>query len=357
MSINPETTNNAENKTPAYRPLLRALWRSISARWPWKLLSLMLAVVLWGGIISQDATLTREKSFTDVTVNVINRDALLRSGLIVTKGLDDLQPIKMRVDVPQKIYDSVTPANFNVRIDLSRITAPGVQTLPVMYAASTTYGTVKWVSMAEVTVEVDHYITRRRIPVQLNETGSIPAGFYATNAIVDPSIVTISGPRSLVQNVVRCVASYNTSLLSPAARTQFSAVPFVLYDNTDKPVESNLIEVSIDAIQLDTLLVEQTLYRLQAISINKSGITTGKPAKGYKVTDITIDPAMLNVAGSNELMETLTLLDVEAPIDITGATDTLIRSVKIKRPADAYHMSENAVYVTVTIKPESVSAS
>lgn len=356
MSNNPEMTNHSENKTPPYRTLLRALWRGLSFRWPWKLLSLVLAIVLWGGIISQDATLTREKSFADVSVNVINRDTLLRSGLIVVKGLEDLKPIRMRVDVPQKIYDSVTPANFNVRVDLSRITSPGVQTLPILYSASTTYGTVKWVSTAEVTVEVDHYITRRRIPVQLHETGAVPSGFYATNAIVDPSMVTISGPRSLVQNIVRCVASYNTSLLSPAARTQFSAVPFVLYDNTETPVESDLIEVSIDAIQLDTLLVEQTLYRLQAIAINKSGITKGKPAKGYKVTGITLDPALLNVAGSNELMETLTLLDVDAPIDITGATDTLIRSVKIKRPADAYHMSENAVYVTVTIEPESVTA-
>lgn len=356
MSNNPEQHQKPEQQTPAWRTMLHSVWRALSFRWPWKLLSFALAVLLWGGIISQDATLTREKTFSDVTVNVINKDMLLRSGLIVIKGLEDLQPIKMRVDVPQKNYDSVTPANFNVRVDLSRVTEPGVQTLPIMYAANTAYGNVKWVSAAEITVEVDHYITRRRIPVQLHETGAVPSGFYATNAIVDPSMVTISGPRSLVQNIVRCVANYNTSLLSPAARTQFSAVPFVLYDNTDKAIESELIQVSSDAIQLDSLLVEQTLYRLQAIAINRSGITTGKPAKGYKVTDVTIDPAMLNVAGSNELMETLTLLDVEAPIDITGATDTLIRSVRIKRPADAYHMSENAVYVTVHIAPESENA-
>lgn len=357
MTNDPMKQNKEEKTTSRFRILLHSFFHSITMHWPMKLISLALAIVLWGGIISQDPSLTREKSFTNVTVSIINKDALQRSGLIVVKGLDDLEPIKMRVDVPQKMYETVTPANFNVRIDLSRITSPGVQTLPIMYAASTAYGTVKWVSTAEVTVEVEDYITRRRIPVQLRETGNVPSGFYATNAIVDPSMVTIAGPRSLVQNIVRCVATYNTSLLNAAARTQFSAVPFVLYDNTDSVVSSNLIEVSSDAIQLDSLLVEQTLYRLQAISINKSGITKGKPAKGYKVTDITVDPAMLNVAGSDELMETLSLLDVENPIDISGATDTLIRSVKIKRPADAYHMSENAVYVTVTIKPERADAS
>jgi len=102
---------------------------------------------------------------------------------------------------------------------------------------------------------------------------------------------------------------------------------------------------------LDSLLIEQELYRLQAIPINRSGIVAGSPAEGYEVTDIKIDPAMLNVAGSNELMETLKLLDVENPVDISGAMDTLIRSVVVKKPEEAYHMSGNAVYVTVTIKP------
>lgn len=355
MSSNAEKQESAEMLSPS-QALVRALVRSVTARWPWKLLSLLLAVIVWGGIISQDATLTREKTFNDIAVNIQNRDVLLRNGLIVTDGLDNLAPLRMRVDVPQKNYDLATPANFNVRIDLSRITEPGVQTVPVQYSSGTAYGTVKWISMTEVTVHVDHYITRRRIPVQLRETGSVPQGFYATNAIVDPSMVTIAGPSSLVKDIVRCVATYNTSLLSSAARTQFSAVPFTLYDNTDTPVESSLIQVSSDSILLDTLLVEQTLYRLQPIAINRSGITTGRPAKGYKVGEIKVDPAMLDVAGSDELMETLSLLDVDTPIDITGATDTLIRSVKIKRPTDAYHMSENAVYVTVTIQPEAGTA-
>lgn len=333
------------------REALKAFCRILAYRWPWKVLSVILAVLLWGGLISQNPSLTREKYFQDVTVSVINKDTLQRAGLVVVKGLEDLPPIRMRADVPQKMYDTVTSSNYNLRVDLSRITQTGTQKLPIIFTNTSNYGNVTWLSVNEITVEVDDYITKRRIPVQLNETGTVPAGFYATAPSVDPTMVNISGPRSIIQNVVRCVATYNNSLLSPAARTQFNAVPFRLYDNTDAPINSNLVEVTSESILLDSLLVEQTLYRLQPITINQSGITTGKPAKGYVVKNITVDPAMLNVAGDNELMETLTLLDVEAPIDITGATDTLIRSVKIKRPENAYHISANAVYVTITIEP------
>ena len=350
MNSKPENPLTGDKLT--LRDLARKAWKVVIYRWPWKLASLALGVLLWGGLISQDATLTREKTFADVSINVINHDSLLRTGLIVVDGLDGLEHIRVRADVPQKMYDNVTAGNFNIRVDLGRITAPGKQTLPVMYTSSGTYGTVTWLSLSEVSVDVENYITRRRIPVQLNETGRIPDGFYATNATVDPTIVNISGPGSLVQRVVRCVAAYNTSLLAPSARTQFSAVPFRLFDEEGQEVSSDLINVTSDSVLLDTVLVEQTLYRLRPIAINTSGVTLGQPARGYHVVDIKVDPSMLNIAGSNELMETLTMLDVVTPIDISGASETLIRSVKIKKPDEAYHMSENAVYVTVTIEAD-----
>lgn len=348
MSNKPENPSSMEKLT--LRDLAKKAWKFVIYRWPWKLASLALGVLLWGGLISQDATLTREKIFNDVSINIINHDALLRSGLIVVDGIDDLGTIRVRCDVPQRMYENVAASNFNVRVDLSRISSAGKQTLPVLYTSSGTYGTVTSLSITEIDVEVENYITRRRIPVQLNETGQIPEGFYVTAAIVDPTMVTISGPSSLVQRVVRCVATYNTSLLTPSARTQFSAVPFRLFDADGQEVNSNLISVTSESVLLDTLLVEQTLYRLRPVAINTSGITLGQPAIGYHVVDIKIDPSMLNIAGSNELMETLTMLDVVTPIDITGATETLIRSVKVKKPEEAYHMSENAVYVTITIE-------
>ena len=33
----------------------------VARNWPWKLLSLVLAVCLWAGLITQDPTLTRER--------------------------------------------------------------------------------------------------------------------------------------------------------------------------------------------------------------------------------------------------------------------------------------------------------
>jgi YbbR domain-containing protein len=352
MKMNKKTNENHSSETRELIIIgLKRLWQIMRNNWQWKVFSVLLAVIVWGWLISENPDLTREKTFSGVNISVIGEASLKRKGLIVTDLEENLSEINISAEVPQKVYDSALPSNYNVRIDLSQIDSAGEQTVPVLYTNSANYGKVIKLSKNEIALNAEPYITRRRIPVQINQTGVAPNGFYASKPTVDPSFVTIAGPKSLVENVVRCVANYNLSLLTAAARNQFTAVSFTLYDYLDKPLNSELIEVSSDSIPLDTLLVEQELYRLQAISINKSGIITGSPAYGYEVTDIKIDPSMLNVAGSSELMETLKLLDVEAPVDITGAKDTLIRSVAIKKPEEALHMSENAVYVTVTIEP------
>ena len=126
--MNAEPKKAAEQPRPSLRKALKGapqrLWRLIYHNWPWKLLALFLALCLWAGLITQDPTLTRERVFTDVTVSVVGADTLRRnSGLIVLSGLEDENlTARLRVDVPQREYNTVTASNYNPRVDLTRIT-------------------------------------------------------------------------------------------------------------------------------------------------------------------------------------------------------------------------------------------
>ena len=136
------------------------LWRLIYHNWPWKLLALFLALCLWAGLITQDPTLTRERVFTDVTVSVVGADTLRRnSGLIVLSGLEDENlTARLRVDVPQREYNTVTASNYNPRVDLTRITEAGEQTLRINTTSTSTYGTVRGISPETITVVVDQFV-------------------------------------------------------------------------------------------------------------------------------------------------------------------------------------------------------
>jgi hypothetical protein len=45
------------------------------------------------------------------------------------------------------------------------------------------------------------------------------------------------------------------------------------------------------------------------------------------------------------------MLDLNATIDVTGLSETVIRALRVEKPAGAVYLGENAVYVTVSIHP------
>ena len=101
-----------------------------------------------------------------MTVSVVGADTLRRnSGLIVLSGLEDENlTARLRVDVPQREYNTVTASNYNPRVDLTRITEAGEQTLRINTTSTSTYGTVRGISPETITVVVDQFVTNYRVP-------------------------------------------------------------------------------------------------------------------------------------------------------------------------------------------------
>lgn len=341
---------NDEQKAASF--LSRAL-RLIAHNWPWKLLSLFLALCMWSMLITQDDTLPREKVFNDVPINVTNAETLRRNGYIIVSGLEELGTVRIKADVPQKMYHTVTAANFNVRVDLSRVTGAGEQTLNILTTATTTYGTVTDISLSTVDVVVEEYISRSRIPVRIAVSGEAPDGFYAAPPSVDPAYVTVSGPKSQVNTIVRCVADYDMALLAPQSGVERSAVPFYLLDVHNNVVDRSFIEVTTESVLLDSLLLEQRLYVMKELVINTAGITAGSPAEGYVIRSVQAEPASLIMAGSDALMNPLNALNltdfIDAHIDVTDAADTIRRSIRIEREDDIAYISQDAILITVNI--------
>lgn len=334
-----------------FQALLKRLKHILTNNWALKLTSLLVALTIWGGLISEDATLVREKTFSDVMITVSGAEQLQRNGLIVISGLEAIKPIRIKAEVPQKVYDTAQAANYSVRVDLSRITQTGEQKLPILSNTSNIYGTVSWMSENEITVKVDEYISRRRVPVQLTPSGKPPEGFYVLNATVDPSNVVISGPRSQVEKVAYLAAGYDMALLKPEGGAQYSAVPFRLLTQNGTFVDGQQISVTSENVLLDTLLVEQMVYPTKQVGINLTGLVTGKVAQGYEITRIKADPELLQVAGAEGDIDDIKIVDLLGTIDVTGMNQHIIRALRVDRPAGVVHLSENAVYVTVDIQP------
>ena len=344
-------TDRPERAPGRFRIFLHALWRLIASNWGYKLLSVLLALALWAGLITQDPTLTREKTMPDGSVTVLGSDTLLRAGYIVTDGLDDIPSVTIRAEIPQGQYQAAQASNYNPRIDLSRISATGEQELKIATTNSTSYGPVHEVTPASVTVTVDEYITRYRIPVRVETLGEAPAGWYSTAPSAEPSILAVSGPRSLVERIVRAEAALDLATLPAQEGTVRTAVSFRLVDRQGEEIPADSLQITSQSVLIDSVVLEQSMLPMKTLNLSTVGLVTGTPAEGYEIKSITITPSSVNAAGPDEVLAQLDAIYADATVDVTDLTDSINRSIRVRKPTELNYLSQDTVTVAVEIGP------
>lgn len=343
------------NQTPAGRDslLMKAIGVLLN-NWPLKLLSLVIALGLWAGLITQDPTVMREKVFRDVSVSVINEDIFKRNGYIVTSDLDELlSGVDVVVEVPQMQYAEAQPSNYNIRVDLNRLERrAGEQELTIFHTSSNAYGSVTRVNPASITVMVEEYATSDSIPVNVVQLGEAPEGYYAVGVSCDPTWITVSGPRSLVERVVRAEVVLDMAQLPAREGHVENALSFTLVDENGQSVESEHLQVTREGVLRERVNVSVTLYAKRDIDLLTAQLYVGRPAEGYEVTDVYITPDYVTVAGQKSVVDSVNLLQTARLVNINGATDTVTETVDLARPLNLQWISATKVSVTVVIQPK-----
>lgn len=347
-----QNTPNQPPKESKWAEAGRMLFHIVKHNWGFKLLAVLLAIIMWSGLITQDPSLTREKAFDDVKIAIAGADTIKRNGFIVVSDLESLLGnAQLRVAVPQMQYNSVTASTFNTRVDLSRITDTGTQELKVLTTNSIAYGNVIEVSPASVQIEVEEYITRYRIPVNVNATGAAPEGYYAGTAQPDPPMVAVSGPKSLVEKIVQAEAVLVLDELPQREGTIRRATALYLLDEAGNRVESSLLSVTSESVLLDSVVVEQPLYTEKTLQLSDLGLVSGTPANGYEVKSVTYTPNVIRAAGRAINLDLVDTLYANASVDVSGKTETFQQQVRVRRPTEILYLSADSVTVEVEIGP------
>lgn len=311
--------------------------------------SVLCAMMLWSVLVAADGTLTREKVFTDVELTMTGADTLKSNGYIVVDDAQSVLPtVRLTVEVTQSNYSRATGANFSPRVDVSKIRATGEQTVEITFGSSV-YGKVISCEPSSVTLNVERYISSNRIPVVVETEGTLEEGLWMETPSLDPTYISVSGPRSVVNSIKRVVAKFDLGLLNGDSVTQRSAVPFVLEDAEGNPVDTSQLRTTYQSILIDTVTVETDVYPQKALPIDTTGAYTGEPAEGYEVTGVTVQPETVLVAADAEVLEQMSAAVLDAPIDITDATTSQSVTVRIKKLTDAQNMSIGEALVHVEI--------
>lgn len=336
-----------------FKGLRRFIGNILSSRTFLCAASLLAAVLIWSVMVASDGTLTREKTFSNVAVSVAGETALKSRGYIVMDDLTALlSGVRMKVEVTQANYNRVSGTSYNPHIDLSKVTGVGENELPVSFS-SQLYGPVLECEPSSVKVNVERYITRR-IPVTVVQAGQAPEGLYLDAARTDPTMLSVSGPESLVSRVARASVQLDLSTLSLERASDKTALDVVLQDAAGEEIRSDKLEITNQTVLTTSVVVETESVPMRVVPLDAQAFVTGTPAEGFELVDVYLEEDGLPVAAAQEVLDAMTVLTTEQPMDITGATGTVEGYVKLKRPSGIENTLPAEIAVTAKVEEMTV---
>ena len=276
----------------------KKLWRLVAHNFGLKVLSLLLAILVWNFVISTDSTITRTKTIEGLNAYITGQSTLTSANglaLLEDPG-EQLTDIAVMVEVSQADFANVNNNNVMVTLDLANARRTGKQELALK--AVTSYGRIAKIIPSTVSVSVEE-VDSRVIPVNVKMTGSMARDrWYKVNKS-NPTVLTIKGPASVVQSIASAYVYTDVT----GARSSFTAAEqYVLVDNDGNEIPQDMLERSSSSIS-----VSVDVYPTKEIPVDTdpASVITGQPADGYEVQAVSIQPDTLTVAAEQELLDNI----------------------------------------------------
>ena len=348
--MNSRPTRKPEGRGPFLK--LRRMIAGVAASKPFLItVSALAAIVCWSALVASDGTLTRQKVFANVAVSVTGDAALKSRGYIVMDDiLEEVPAVKMTVEVTQSNYNRVSGTSYNPHFDLTQITGEGENELSVTYS-SQLYGPVVSCEPSAITVHVERYITRR-VPVVIEMTGAMPEGMYLDSYKTDSYT-----PFQLVDYLddnINVVARLDQSDLSALRMTDRTALSIELQDSEGNAIESDKLEITNQSVITNSVVVETELVPMKDVPLHAENFVAGTPATGYELTAVELAEDSVPVAARQEILDAISELTTDSPLNIDGATEDAAGYVRLKKLTGIENTLPTEIGVTARISEKQI---
>lgn len=314
--------------------LLQASMRSLRGHWALAIFSLVAAFTVWlviqdvenprtEGIVPPETEQRIEVEFVNSSEDVIVVDAAF---------------VRVRVEAREDRLEELRASDFRATVDLQGLAAGAEVLLPVSVRSTDGDVRVLEVIPAQVPVQLEP-VERAEFPVTIRQTAPLPDGYRVAQTTISPQFVTVTGPGELVDNVASVEVDVNFS----GQFADFEVTRELVARNSNG--QRQLVGLS-QAQATVTIDVEQIV---QSREFPVATALQGQLAPGYRVAAISVEPRIIQVTGSEEVLDSITELLLE-PMDVAGASNDITRTVRI-RPIANTILAREGVSVTVDIEP------
>ncbi len=299
------------------------------------LMALLLAIFIWyTATRAQDPT---RSQFMQIPVSVVG---VAENGVLLQPATRET--VQVRIEGPESVLRTISPRDFRATADVSNVPFGVDTTANITVDADVDDITLSAPSPEQLSVRVEELVSRE-IPIEVDVRGSADRGHTQGEPLVEPAVVTISGPASRVEPLDFGLV---TVFLNSTRETQVGDHRPIFYDNQGRVVGTSTLDLDTETVQVTIPVEESEGFAEKLITVD----WVGNPAPGYRLLNVSVDPPSVLVQGSPLRVNQITRLQTE-PIDITGLTETFEQQATLDLPSGVELDQDQPITVRIEIEP------
>lgn len=294
--------------------------KKIFHNWGLKLVSLLLAVVLWF-VAVQINDPSETVTFSGIPVRLTNTE-LLEQENKVYEVMDNTDVVRVTIRAPKSVTRDLRASDIVAVADVSKLT--DINTIAISYS-------IQGISAAKYdTIRGDHETVRLNVEERASKwirlisqtAGEVAEGYLVMNASADQTTIQVTGPESAVDRISYAQVEVDVSGVSTSMSLY---VEPKLYD-----ADGNLLDLPGVVTNVSNIHMEIEVLAVKEVPVVPD--VTGTPAEGYLATGrLECDPAVVRIAGLPAAIAGVNNISIPAEqLDITGATGNVVNIVNIK---------------------------
>lgn len=356
--------------------------RVLESKWFYMIVSILLAVVFWS-YVRTEQDVEQEITLRSVPVQITGENILENQNMTVA-GLSH-KTVSLRVSCPISVGRQLNSRTVSVTVDVSRCS--GAQnydlTYNINYPENITPNQVQVLERnpQRITASIEQMYTST-YEIEFVHKGSVADGYQSGTAVINPTLVTVSGPEDNVKQVNKVVAVLTQEELSSrfsgdlplmlldadgntitgldvklSATTAYVTLPVVVVKEI--PLTVNLIggggaapeDADYSIEPQDTITVsgsEEDLAGLNALNLGDVDLAQIAGSSETRTFPVQLDPRFGNVSGITEVQVTITLKDlatkdfqvenielINTPSIYTAHSATQVRTITLRGDQEA----------------------
>ncbi len=298
------------------------------------LMSFLLALIVWIIAVDQENPLERHQ-VGPIPIQVRG----LAEGYQTSQDLSD-KTVILEVRAPRRTWEVLSEKDFVAFIDLSGL-GEGTHDVTVQVEKDNPEAEILDVQPRQLRVTIEPVVSKK-VPVQVDILDSPAIGYEVQTPIVEPEEVTVTGPASLIDQVVEATAE----VYLRGAKTQVERIQALSPRNAQgQPVDR--VTVEPPTARLVIPITQREGRKEVAVLVQLEG----QPAPGYRISKVEVEPATVVLLGDPEVLDAVPGYVETTRLSIENATGEVQEELPLLLPDNVSVLNNSTVKVTVTIAP------